>query len=322
MRTKCSSGATWGDLVSSRFHMTVNNIIQRTGLTLPVSTSYIQPLTLTESGIALLPFKKVTSSLTPCSRFPNGRKSSPSNSASPSAPRFCATTPWASWLLNVNIPHPVCLINTISVVPSSCSEMTSERKASLALPPAFRITCASPSEIPKAEAGSIRASIQVTARISSDTDFPWKPWTTYRQRTSSQEADPNVRLWNWPHILGSCSPGSLGSESPCFLSQSNPESLASCLGLGPCEVWRKEQSEGLQWSLHLSPPYLNAGSTIETWLGSSTPLKTNDQLASHISRRHEGFRASYSYDYLLEELHWSKVAHKTRRGQWGWLVRL
>lgn len=39
--------------------------------------------------------------------------------------------------------------------------MTRERRASFALAPALRITCASPSVMPNAEAGSIRASMQV-----------------------------------------------------------------------------------------------------------------------------------------------------------------
>lgn len=40
--------------------------------------------------------------------------------------------------------------------------MTRERKASLALAPALRIICASPSGMPNASAGSMRASMQVT----------------------------------------------------------------------------------------------------------------------------------------------------------------
>ncbi len=40
--------------------------------------------------------------------------------------------------------------------------MIMERKASRAEPPALRMTWASPREMPYAEAGSIRASMQVT----------------------------------------------------------------------------------------------------------------------------------------------------------------
>lgn len=40
--------------------------------------------------------------------------------------------------------------------------MMRERSASFADAPALRITCASPRSIPKAEAGSMRASMQVT----------------------------------------------------------------------------------------------------------------------------------------------------------------
>jgi len=39
--------------------------------------------------------------------------------------------------------------------------MTRLRRASFALAPAFRMTCASPREMPNAEVGSIRASMQV-----------------------------------------------------------------------------------------------------------------------------------------------------------------
>jgi len=52
-------------------------------------------------------------------------------------------------------------------VPRSCWEMTRDRSASLALPPALRITWASPRSIPYAAAGSILASIQVTVTVVS-----------------------------------------------------------------------------------------------------------------------------------------------------------
>ena len=75
-------------------------------------------------------------------------------------------------LTNDNIPQPVCLMRRISVVPSSCSEITSDRRASRALPPALRITWASPREMPYAEAGSIRASMQVTADEAGELGRP------------------------------------------------------------------------------------------------------------------------------------------------------
>lgn len=53
-------------------------------------------------------------------------------------------------------------ITTISRVPRSCCEITIERIASIARPPALRMTCASPSINPSAFAGSIRASMHVT----------------------------------------------------------------------------------------------------------------------------------------------------------------
>ena len=42
--------------------------------------------------------------------------------------------------------------------------MMMDRRPSLAEPPALRITCAAPSGMPKAAAGSIRASMQVTGK--------------------------------------------------------------------------------------------------------------------------------------------------------------
>lgn len=59
-------------------------------------------------------------------------------------------------------PQPVCLTKIISRVPSRCWLIRMLRRASLALPPALRMICASPRSIPKAAAGSMRASIQVT----------------------------------------------------------------------------------------------------------------------------------------------------------------
>lgn len=51
-------------------------------------------------------------------------------------PRFFSTIPTASSCLNVNMPQPVCLMSTISVVPRSCSLMMMERRASRADAPA------------------------------------------------------------------------------------------------------------------------------------------------------------------------------------------
>src|SRR6202012_3125841 len=62
------------------------------------------------------------------------------------------------------IPQPVCLTTRTSLVPSSCVEMMMERSESAAMPPALRTTWASPRAMPKAAAGSMRASMQVTGR--------------------------------------------------------------------------------------------------------------------------------------------------------------
>src|SRR5437660_427156 len=60
------------------------------------------------------------------------------------------------------MPQSVCLTNATSRVPSSRCEITSERSASRALPPALRMRCASPSCRPKNRDGSRRASMHVT----------------------------------------------------------------------------------------------------------------------------------------------------------------
>ena len=54
---------------------------------------------------------------------------------------------------------PVCLMISTSCVPSSCCEMTIERRESAAMPPALRMMCASPREMPKAAAGSGRGRV-------------------------------------------------------------------------------------------------------------------------------------------------------------------
>ena len=61
------------------------------------------------------------------------------------------------------MPQSVCPTTRASFVPSKWWEMTRERiVSSLTSPPAFRITCASPSSSPRKRAGSRRASMQVT----------------------------------------------------------------------------------------------------------------------------------------------------------------
>lgn len=112
----------------------------------------------------LTPFQKVHILLNSPLKIRNAIKSllNAPNSAAASSPRFFFTTATPSSFLNVNIPQPVCLMRRISSVPRSCSEMTREHRASRALAPAFRMTCASPRVIPYADAGSIRASMQVT----------------------------------------------------------------------------------------------------------------------------------------------------------------
>lgn len=128
---------------------------------MPVSTSYIQPLIGTESGINLLDFKNVMSSLTLLSSSGKAKKSNLRDFSSASAsglvrglatvsednssledgrahPRFFATRPYASSFLKVSMPQPVCLTSKISLVPSSCSEMMMLRRASTADAPAYR----------------------------------------------------------------------------------------------------------------------------------------------------------------------------------------
>ena len=140
--------------------------IYSTALTFPVSTSYTHPVMVTLSATALHSRKYLTSSLTASSKSGKGKKSKPPNASAPALPKFASTTLYASWFLKVNMPHPECLTNRTSFVPRSCWEMTMERRASRADAPALRTTWASPREMPKAAAGSMRASIQVTVLIS------------------------------------------------------------------------------------------------------------------------------------------------------------
>jgi len=129
---------------------------------LPVSTSYIHPLTVTLSGTSFVSPRYFTSSFTACSNSAKGRKSSPRALSSAAAsglrvvqisflvaitritenppyPRFFSTKPYASSLSNVNMPQPVCLTRTISCVPRSCSEMTMLRNATCAEAPAYNV---------------------------------------------------------------------------------------------------------------------------------------------------------------------------------------
>jgi hypothetical protein len=70
---------------------------------------------------------------------------------------------YSSSFVNEIIPHSVCPTTYAVSVPSRRFEITSERSASsLATPPAFRITCASPSSRPSARDGSTRASMHVS----------------------------------------------------------------------------------------------------------------------------------------------------------------
>jgi len=55
--------------------------------------------------------------------------------------------------------------------------MTMERSASFAEAPALRMTCASPREIPKAAAGSMRASMQVRTRYFLAGGRAKEPWS-------------------------------------------------------------------------------------------------------------------------------------------------
>lgn len=181
-------------------------------LVFPLSTSYTHPEIATSSGTSFDFFRYSTSSTTALSRSGNARKlgtfslssatalslhhphsqltSSPIHCSQPRGrentnPRLFLTTATASLCSNVNIPHPVCLTSTISLVASSCWLMTMERSASAAEPPAYslqnarqhrhpvsgdrqaltlRMTWASPSSMPNALAGSMRASMHVTTR--------------------------------------------------------------------------------------------------------------------------------------------------------------
>jgi hypothetical protein len=63
-------------------------------------------------------------------------------------------------------------------VPSSRSETTSDRSASRALPPALRMTFASPSARPRMRAGTIRAFMHVTTATGSLGGAVSSPWRT------------------------------------------------------------------------------------------------------------------------------------------------
>ena len=70
--------------------------------------------------------------------------------------------------------------------------MMSERKASRALPPALRMTWASPREIPKAAAGSMRASMQVTVVQEMNNGISgcrFRKWGGLLRYHSSDETD-------------------------------------------------------------------------------------------------------------------------------------
>src|SRR5512132_1546520 len=68
--------------------------------------------------------------------------------------------------VNFDMPQSVWWITRNSRVPSSQLEISNDRTASsVALPPALRITCASPMSSPRALAGSIRASMQVSTAM-------------------------------------------------------------------------------------------------------------------------------------------------------------
>ena len=102
--------------------------------------------------------RKATSSRTLSSTSENGRKSM----LLESTPRSCLTLACRSRLVNVSMPQSVWWMTAISLVPSKRWEITRERKASRARPPAFRMTWASPSSRPSTREGRMRASMQVT----------------------------------------------------------------------------------------------------------------------------------------------------------------
>src|SRR6476660_5595001 len=121
----------------------------------PERTSYTNPLAPNESGSS--GWLRIVSTLcwTRSATSGNGWKSMLSDSG----PSFACT----SAFVNVSMPQSVCPITTASWVPRRWCEMRRERiVSSLTSPPAFRITCASPSSRPRKPAGSRRASMQVT----------------------------------------------------------------------------------------------------------------------------------------------------------------
>ena len=81
-------------------------------------------------------------------------------------------------------------------MPRSCSEMTRERRASRALPPALRIMCASPRGMPYARAGSMRASMQVTVVVREERRIALgrEREETYRRRISWRVGARDGRL--------------------------------------------------------------------------------------------------------------------------------
>ena len=65
-------------------------------------------------------------------------------------------------------PQSVCWTIMTLFVPSRCCEAESDRSVSaLTIPPAFRITCASPSTMPSIAWGVTRASMQTTIATPS-----------------------------------------------------------------------------------------------------------------------------------------------------------
>src|SRR5215472_10675386 len=129
--------------------------------------------------------------------------------------RLLARSLRISSFVNSSIPQSVWWMTNHSRVPSSLYEITSDRMASsLARPPAFRITWASPSVRPAYFAGSSRASIQVRIakwRLGGSGRLPWSPklsaYLAFAASTSSRilviavppvrDSDPDRASGKW-----------------------------------------------------------------------------------------------------------------------------
>src|SRR4051812_27680978 len=114
-------------------------------------------------------------------------------------------TPVASWSssrksssLNVSIPQSVWWMRMISCVPSLCCEIASERiVSSVTTPPAFRMTCASPSFSPRTFVGISRASMHATTASLRPGGIGRSPLSKLEEYCSALRRTSSVVLIGW-----------------------------------------------------------------------------------------------------------------------------